>query len=193
MDARTNIEDRRASRHVTEGPARAQAGLFGQADIFKKTPDVADLKPRGRHLAADMHQVTDIPLLMKTLLDTGHLHGDCTTVTGRTIAEDLKSVKPMAAIGGAAGLQGNGATVKAAGMSNFSFAGLVRGFDAEAGTINAKLTGAALPERRTKWKSRETNHKSGALWKDAQQVGPAVGGAVTHPGSAHEKQCYADM
>ena len=67
--------------------------LFDVAEIFKKTPYVADLKPGGRYVAKDMFEVGGIPLLMKTLLDNGHLHGDCLTVTGRTIAENLKSVK----------------------------------------------------------------------------------------------------
>jgi hypothetical protein len=65
--------------------------------------------------------------------------------------------------------------------------------DAEAGTLNVKLTDAELAHRKTKWAARATNHTSGALWKYAQQVGPAVDGAVTHPGGAHEKQCYADI
>jgi dihydroxy-acid dehydratase len=65
--------------------------------------------------------------------------------------------------------------------------------DAEVGSLNVKLTDAELSERKTKWKPRATNHTSGALWKYAQQVGPAVDGAVTHPGGAHEKQCYADI
>ena len=65
--------------------------------------------------------------------------------------------------------------------------------DAVVGTLNVKLTDAELAERKTKWKPRATNHTSGALWKYAQQVGPAVDGAVTHPGGAHEKQCYADI
>jgi dihydroxy-acid dehydratase len=55
------------------------------------------------------------------------------------------------------------------------------------------LTDAELAERKTKWAPRETKHTSGALWKYAQQVGPAVDGAVTHPGAAYEKQCYADI
>ena len=65
------------------------------AEIFKKTPDAADLKPSGRYLAEDMRQIADISLLMKTLLDNGQLRGDCITVPGRTIAENLKSVKRM--------------------------------------------------------------------------------------------------
>ncbi len=67
--------------------------LFDVAEIFKKTPYVADLKPGGHYVAKDMFEVGGIPLLMKTLLDNGFLHGDCLTVTGRTIAENLKSVK----------------------------------------------------------------------------------------------------
>jgi len=65
--------------------------------------------------------------------------------------------------------------------------------DAAAGTLNVKLTDAELAGRKSEWRPRETNHMSGALWKYAQQVGPAAGGAVTHPGGAHEKQCYADI
>src|SRR5438045_7659136 len=67
--------------------------LFDVAEILKKTPYVADLKPGGRYVAKDMFEAGGIPLLMKTLLDNGYLHGDCLTVTGRTIAENLKSVK----------------------------------------------------------------------------------------------------
>src|SRR6478609_3463622 len=66
--------------------------LFDVAEIFKKTPYVADLKPGGRYVAKDMFEVGGIPLLMKTLLDHGYLHGDCMTVTGRTIAENLSKV-----------------------------------------------------------------------------------------------------
>ena len=67
--------------------------LFDVAEIFKKTPYIADLKPGGRYVAKDMFEAGGVPLLMKTLLDHGFLHGDCLTVTGRTIAENLKSVK----------------------------------------------------------------------------------------------------
>jgi dihydroxyacid dehydratase/phosphogluconate dehydratase len=201
--------------------------LFDVAEIFKKTPYVADLKPGGRYVAKDMFEVGGIPLLMKTLLDHGYLHGDCLTVTGRTIAENLKNVKwnphqdvvrsadkPIIVTGGVVGLKGNiapeGAIVKVAGMSNLKFTGPARCFDreedaialrdgdlieidAEIGALNVKLTDAELAERKTKWRPRATNHRSGALWKYAQQVEPAIDGAVTHPGGAHEKQCYADI
>ena len=107
--------------------------LFDVAEIFKKTPYIADLKPGGKYVAKDMFEVGGIPLLMKTLLDHGFLHGDCMTVTGRTIAENLASVKwnddqdvvrpankPITPTGGVVGLQGNlapeGAIVKVAGM-----------------------------------------------------------------------------
>ena len=59
--------------------------------------------------------------------------------------------------------------------------------DAVAGTIDVKLTDAELAERKKDWKPREVDFTSGYLWKYAQQVGPAVNGAVTHPGGAAEK------
>ena len=279
--------------------------LFDVAEIFKKTPYIADLKPGGRYVAKDWFEAGGVPLLMKTLLDHGFLHGDCMTVTGRTIAENLKSVKwnpdqdvvrpadkPLLATGGVVGLKGNlapdGAIVKVAGMAkdhltftgparcfdgeeacfeavkekkykegevfviryegprggpgmremlsttaalygqgmgdkvalitDGRFSGATRGFcighvgpeaavggpigllkdgdtieiDAINGTINVKLSDAELAKRKTEWKPRETAATSGYLWKYAQQVGPAVKGAVTHPGGAAEKECYAD-
>jgi hypothetical protein len=63
-----------------------------------------------------------------------------------------------------------------------------------AGIPNSKIMAdAELAERKLNWKPRESDYRSGALWKYAQQVGPAIGGAVTHPGGAQEKQCYADI
>src|SRR6201988_1236697 len=128
--------------------------LFDVAEIFKKTPYVADLKPGGRYVAKDMFEVGGIPLLMKTLLDNGHLHGDCMTVTGRTIAENLKSVKwnpnqdvvrpadkPITVTGGVVGLKGNlapeGAIVKVAGMDVLKFTGPARCFDGEEACFQA--------------------------------------------------------
>jgi dihydroxy-acid dehydratase len=124
--------------------------LFDVAEIFKRTPYIADLKPGGRYVAKDMFEVGGIPLLMKTLLDNGFLHGDCMTVTGRTIAENLASVrwnddqdvvrpanKPITATGGVVGLRGNlapeGAIVKVAGMpvDKQVFRGPARCFDGE--------------------------------------------------------------
>jgi dihydroxy-acid dehydratase len=65
--------------------------------------------------------------------------------------------------------------------------------DAVNGTIDVKLTDAELSARKKDWKPRENHAASGYLWKYAQQVGPAVKGAVTHPGGAAEKECYADI
>lgn len=122
--------------------------LFDVAEIFKKTPYIADLKPGGRYVAKDLFEVGGIPLIMKTLLDAGFLHGDCLTVTGRTIAENMASVAwnadqdvirpatdPITPTGGVVGLKGNlapeGAIVKVAGMKNLVFKGPARCFDSE--------------------------------------------------------------
>ena len=128
--------------------------LFDVAEVFKRTPYVADLKPGGRYVAKDMFEAGGIPLLMKTLLDHGFLHGDCLTVTGRTIAENLKSVKwnpdqdvvhradkPILPTGGVLGLRGNlapeGAIVKVAGMERLRFSGPARCFDGEEACFEA--------------------------------------------------------
>src|SRR2546427_11309469 len=114
--------------------------LFDVADVFKRTPYVADLKPSGRYVAKDMFEAGGVPLLMRTLLDHGYLHGECLTVTGRTVAANLKGVKwnkdqdvvrpadkPLSATGGVVGLKGNlapdGAIVKVAGMADLKFTG----------------------------------------------------------------------
>lgn len=278
--------------------------LFDVAEIFKKTPYITDLKPGGKYVALDLYEAGGVPLLMKTLLDSGHLHGDCLTVTGRTIAENLESVKwndkqkvvfpvsqAITKTGGVVGLRGNlapdGAIVKVAGMETqtFSgpahcfdseeecyatvsernykegevlviryegpvggpgmremlattaalygqgmgdkvalitdgrFSGATRGFcvghvgpeaatggpigllqdgdiieiDAVEGTISVQLSDEELEKRAKAWKPRETDYRSGALWKYAAGVGPARYGAVTHPGGAKEVKCYADI
>ncbi|WP_020178445.1 dihydroxy-acid dehydratase [Methylopila sp. M107] len=128
--------------------------LFDVAEIFKRTPYVADLKPGGRYVAKDLFEVGGVPLLMKTLLDHGYLHGDCLTVTGRTIAENLEKVrwnteqdvvlpadKPLTRTGGVVGLKGNlapdGAIVKVAGLKNLKFSGPARCFDNEEACFEA--------------------------------------------------------
>jgi dihydroxy-acid dehydratase len=128
--------------------------LFDVAEVFKRTPYIADLKPGGRYVAKDWFEAGGVPLLMKTLLDHGYLHGGCMTVTGRTIAENLKSVrwnddqdvvrsadKPLLATGGVVGLVGNlapdGAIVKVAGMSKLTFSGPARCFDREEACFEA--------------------------------------------------------
>ncbi len=278
--------------------------LFDVAEIFHKTPYIADLKPGGRYVAKDMFEAGGIPLLMKTLLDHGYLHGDCMTVTGRTIAENMAPVSwnpdqdvvrpandPITSTGGVVGLKGNlapeGAIVKVAGMSKLTFSGPARCFDSEeecfaavserqyekgevlviryegprggpgmremlsttaalygqgmgdevalitdgrfsgatrgfcvghvgpeaatggpigllrdgdivsidavAGTLDVSLSDDELAERRKAWQPRETDFRSGALWKYAQGVGPARDGAVTHPGGGVEAVSYADQ
>jgi len=278
--------------------------LFDVAEIFKKTPYIADLKPGGRYVAKDMFEAGGIPLLMKTLLDNGFLNGNCLTVTGRTIAENLVQVAwnpdqdvvrpandPITPTGGVVGLKGNlapeGAIVKVAGMTNLRFSGPARCFDseeecfaavserkykegdvlviryegprggpgmremlsttaalygqgmgdkvalitdgrfsgatrgfcvghvapeaalggpigllrdgdiieldAETGRIDVKLSDGELEARKKAWKPRETDYRSGALWKYAQLVGSARDGAVTHPGGAAETVTYADL
>jgi dihydroxy-acid dehydratase len=277
--------------------------LFDVAEVLKRTPYIADLKPGGKYVAKDLFEAGGIPMIMKTMLDAGYLHGDCMTVTGRTIAENLKQVKwndaqdvvhpaskPLLKTGGVVGLKGNlapeGAIVKVAGMEKqvFSgparcfdgeeacfeavkakkykegevlviryegpkggpgmremlattaalygqgmgnkvalitdgrFSGATRGFcighvgpeaqvggpigllkdgdiieiDAEKGTLDVKLSAEELEKRKQAWKPRPEHFTSGYLWKYAQQVGPAVEGALTHPGAKAEKISYAD-
>ena len=122
--------------------------LHDVAEIFKKTPYIADLKPGGRYVARDMYEIGGVPILMKALLDGGFLHGDCITVTGKTIAENLADVsfptnqdivrttaEPLSPTGGVVGLRGNlapeGALVKVAGMKVLEFTGTARCFDCE--------------------------------------------------------------
>jgi len=278
--------------------------LFEVAEIFKKTPYIADLKPGGKYVAKDMYDVGGVPMLLKTLHEGGYLHGDCLTVTGKSLEENLEGVtfdnnqdviypvsNPITPTGGVVGLQGSlapdGAIVKVAGMQvlkfegparvfnseeeafqavenkNYKegdviiiryegpkggpgmremlsttaalygqgmgdkvalitdgrFSGGTRGFcighvgpeaalggpiglledgdiitiDAEAGTLDVKLSQEELEARRAKWQPRETDYQSGTLWKYAQQVGPARKGAVTHPGGGKEVVCYADI
>jgi len=126
--------------------------------IFRRTPYIADLKPAGRYVAKDLYDVGGVPILMRALLDGGFLHGDCLTVTGKTIAENLRGVKlpagqdvvrptakPLSPTGGVVGLKGNlapqGAIVKVAGMKNLTFTGKARCFDCEEDAYNAVRDG----------------------------------------------------
>ena len=122
--------------------------LMDVAKIFKKTPYLADLKPSGRYVAKDMFEAGGVPLILKTLLDGGYLHGDCLTVTGKTIKENLKKIifndnqkvvrrfnNPISPDGGVVGLKGNlapdGAIVKITGLKNLKFIGKARCFNTE--------------------------------------------------------------
>ena len=128
--------------------------LHDVCEIFRRTPYIADLKPGGRYVAKDMYEVGGVPVLLKALLDGGHLHGDCITVTGKTIAENLANVvfptdqdvirptsAPLSATGGVVGLKGNlapqGAIVKVAGMERLQHRGPARVFDCEEDTFTA--------------------------------------------------------
>jgi dihydroxy-acid dehydratase len=134
-------------------PAMAhEAGIKFDLDdvcaIFKKTPYIGDMKPGGRYVAADLYKVGGIPILIKALLDGGYLHGDCISVTGKTLEENMKSVvfptdqdvvrptsNPMSSTGGVAGLKGSlapgGAIVKVAGLKVKKFRGSALCFDSE--------------------------------------------------------------
>ncbi|MSP83871.1 MAG: dihydroxy-acid dehydratase [Alphaproteobacteria bacterium] len=122
--------------------------LFDVAKVFRRTPYIADLKPGGRFIAKDMFEAGGVPALLKALYDGGFIHGDCITVTGKTMAENLKGVtlrkdqevirtvaKPLSPTGGVVGLKGNlapeGAIVKVAGMTTQRFKGPARCFDNE--------------------------------------------------------------
>ncbi|NDF11946.1 MAG: dihydroxy-acid dehydratase [Proteobacteria bacterium] len=272
--------------------------------IFHETPYIADLKPGGKYVQKDLYEAGGIPIIMKTLLESGYLHGDCMTVTGKTVKENLKNVvfpkdqvvvhsakKPISKTGGVVTLKGNlapeGAIVKVAGMKNLLFSGPARVFDCEEdafkaveagkykdgevlviryegprggpgmremlattaaiygqgrgdkvalitdgrfsgatrgfcighvgpeaavggpiallkngdiisldavkGTISVDLSAKELDARKKSWKPREHDYQSGALWRYSQIVGPAEGGAVTHPGGKKEKKTYADI
>ena len=118
------------------------------ARIMRDTPHIADLKPGGRYVALDVHRIGGVPVIIKALLDGGKLHGDCVTVTGRTLAENHREIvfptdqdvvrpvsDPISQIGGVVGLAGNlapdGAIVKIAGMSELRFDGRALCFDCE--------------------------------------------------------------
>ncbi|MFL2891856.1 MAG: dihydroxy-acid dehydratase [Candidatus Pelagibacter sp.] len=122
--------------------------LMDVAKIFKKTPYLADLKPGGKYVAKDMWLAGGVPMLLKTLYDGGFIHGDCMTVTGKTMKENLKNVKfnlnqkvmrsyknPITKTGGVVGLKGNlapeGGIVKIAGLKKLQFTGRARCFDNE--------------------------------------------------------------
>lgn len=278
--------------------------LFDVAEIFKSTPYCADLKPGGQYVAKEMYEAGGAYMLMKSLLAEGLLHGDCLTVTGKTLGENIEQVtwnpdqkviydakSPITPTGGVVGLRGSlapdGAIVKVAGMHRLQFegparcfdceedafqavenreiregeviiiryegpkggpgmremlsttaalyglgmgekvalitdgrfSGATRGFcighvgpeaaeggpialvedgdtiriDAEAGTIDLLVEADVLEARRAAWQPRPTDYGSGALWRYAQNVGPAYKGAVTHPGAAAESHVYADI
>jgi len=98
--------------------------------------------------------------------------------SGATRGFCVGHVGPEAAVGGPIGLVRDGDIIS---------------LDAVAGTMEVDLTEDQLEERRKDWKPRAHDYQSGALWKFAQTVGPAVKGAVTHPGGKAETHVYADI
>ena len=278
--------------------------LFNVAEIFKTTPYMADLQPGGQYVAKDMYEAGGVYMLMKSLLAEGLFHGDCMTVTGRTVGENIEEItwnpdqkviydakSPITPTGGVVGLRGSlapdGAIVKVAGMERLKFSGpaqvfdceedtfaavearqikegsviviryegpkggpgmremlsttaalygqgmgekvalitdgrfsgATRGFcighvgpeaaecgpialvedgdmihiDAEAGTIDLEVPEDVLESRRSQWQPRVSDYGSGALWRYAENVGPAYKGATTHPGGKAERHVYADI
>ncbi len=127
--------------------------------ISDKTPFLADLKPSGKYLMEDLHDVGGVPALMKMLLNEGFLHGDCLTVTGKTVRENLKDVKPVSKkqdvihpltdpikkTGHIQILYGNlateGAVAKITGKEGERFEGTARVFDDEFSAIEGIRSG----------------------------------------------------
>ena len=278
--------------------------LFDVAEAFKTTPYMADLQPGGQFVARDMYDAGGVYMLMKSLLAEGLLYGDCITVTGKTLGENIEEITwnpnqkviypataPITPTGGVVGLRGtlapDGAIVKVAGMDRLTFtgpaqvfdceedcfaaveareiregsviviryegpkggpgmremlsttaalygqgmgekvalitdgrfSGATRGFcighvgpeaaecgpialiedgdeimiDAETGVIDLNVSAEVLDERRKHWTPRATDYGSGAIWRYAQNVGPAYKGAVTHPGGSAETHVFADI
>ena len=140
------------------------AGVDWTIDDFermrKKIPVICDLKPSGKYLAVDLHKAGGIPQVMKVLLKAGLLHGDCMTITGKTVAENLADIpdapradqdvirpidKPMYAEGHLAILKGNlspeGCVAKITGLKNPVITGPARVFDDEQSALKAVLDG----------------------------------------------------
>ncbi len=143
--------------------ARVELELDDFNKVGRRIPHVADMKPHGRFHMADLDAVGGVAVVMRQLLEAGLLHGDCLTVTGRTIAENLVALDPPApdgrvvhglddpihAEGGIAVLRGslapNGAVVKVAGIDVLRFEGRARVFDGEAAAMEVILAGGIHP------------------------------------------------
>ncbi|MCD7033451.1 dihydroxy-acid dehydratase [Metabacillus sp. GX 13764] len=127
--------------------------------IQKKVPHIADLKPSGKYVMQDLHEAGGIPAVMKLLLEHGYLHGDCLTVTGKTVAENLENEKgftegqkvivdpaePFRKEGPLVILKGNlapdGAVAKVSGLKSTSLTGPAKVFDSEPEATEAVLSG----------------------------------------------------
>ncbi len=127
--------------------------------VGDKVPHLGDLKPFGRYVMTDVDRIGGIPVVMKALLDAGLMHGDCLTVTGKTLAENLEGMappdvdgkiirglsRPIHATGGLTILRGSlapeGAVVKSAGFDDDVFEGTARVFDGERSALDALADG----------------------------------------------------
>ena len=143
--------------------ARVDLELADFNRIAAKVPHIADTKPHGQFHMVDLDRVGGIPMVMRVLLEAGLLHGDCLTVTGKTIAENLAEIDPPApdgvvvrsldnplhAQGGIAILTGSlaplGSVVKVAGIDHLNFDGIARVFDGEAAAMEAILADSIQP------------------------------------------------
>ncbi len=143
--------------------ARVELSLDDFTRVGRRTPHIADTKPHGRYHMVDVDRIGGIPVVMRELLEAGLLHGDCMTVTGKTMAENLEALDPPApdgsvvhplsapihADGGVAILRGSlapeGAVVKVAGIDTDRFEGPARVFDGEDGAMEAILAGSIDP------------------------------------------------
>ncbi len=140
--------------------AEVSWGIDDFERVRRKVPVICDLKPSGKYMAIDLHRVGGIPRVMKMLLDAGLLHGDCMTITGRTVAENLAAIDassednqavirrvddPLYAEGHLAILRGNlaeeGAVAKITGLKNPTITGPARVFDDEQSALDAILAG----------------------------------------------------
>jgi dihydroxy-acid dehydratase len=142
--------------------ARVELSLDDFDRVGRRVPHLADMKPHGRYHMVDLDRVGGVPMVMRALLDAGVLHGDCLTVTGRTVAENLQTVtrvpdgqvvrsvdRPVHQDGGLAILRGSlapqGAVVKVAGIDQDRFEGSARVFDGEDQAMEAILAGSIQP------------------------------------------------
>ncbi|MGH9121510.1 MAG: dihydroxy-acid dehydratase [Acidimicrobiales bacterium] len=144
--------------------ARVELELSDFDRVGRRVPHIADTKPHGRYHMVDLDAVGGVPAVMKELLDAGALRGDCLTVTGRTMAENLALLDPPApdgkvihpfsqpihSEGGIAILHGSlapaGSVVKVAGLDTEHFDGTAAVFDGEADAMAAILAGQIRPE-----------------------------------------------
>lgn len=118
--------------------------------VSERTPTLADLRPGGRYVMLDLHRVGGVPSVLRAMLDAGCLHGDCITVTGKTMAENLANVRvpegqdvvrEVAPTGGLVAVYGNlapeGGVVKTSGVKNLRHEGPARVFDSEEAAMGA--------------------------------------------------------